>query len=218
MLIINYYCVIDSCLSLGRRQHTIIDVACVSLSAQSFYRAMYSRPDLDLFNFASVCRHYVIHILESGSSAYVPVPRCLRFEVFTIRTIHHVFTFSWKYLSRPWRFQWSVSRKAVLFHEFVSALVQGGNMYLSACNNGLIPREGFLSLNNLPTVVCCRWLEDKSNNSSIETCRSVVDTNESRVTSNTSLICVKASCSHNFSFVPPPLLKTVLLLHPFPRF
>ena len=46
-------------------------------------------------------------------------------------------------------------------------------MYLNAFNNDLIPREGFLSLNNLPTVVCCRWLEDKSNNSSIETCRSV---------------------------------------------
>ena len=159
--------------------------------AQSFYRAMYSRLDLDLFNFASVCRHYVIHIFESGSSAHVPLPRCHRFEVFTIRTIHHVFTFSWKYSSRPWRFQWPVSRKTVLFHEFVSAvnstnyssyrvefdnhpdnvLVQGDNMYLNACNNGLIPREGFLSLNNLPTVVCCRWLEDKSNN--IETCRSV---------------------------------------------
>ena len=62
-----------------------------------------------------------------------------------------------------------------------SVLVQGDNMYLSACNNGLIPREGFLSLKNLPTVVCCRWLEDKSNNSSIETCRSVVDTNISPV-------------------------------------
>ena len=32
-------------------------------------------------------------------------------------------------------------------------------MYLNAFNNDLIPREGFLSLNNLPTVVkvvCCR--------------------------------------------------------------
>ena len=54
-------------------------------------------------------------------------------------------------------------------------------MYLNAFNNDLIPREGFLSLNNLPTVVCCRWLEDKSNNSSIETCRSVIDTNISPV-------------------------------------
>ena len=35
-------------------------------------------------------------------------------------------------------------------------LVQGDNMYLNAFNNDLIPREGFLSLNNLPTVVCCR--------------------------------------------------------------
>ena len=53
-------------------------------------------------------------------------------------------------------------------------LVQGDNMYLNAFNNDLILREGFLSLNNLPTVSgCCRWSEDKSNNSSIETCRSV---------------------------------------------
>ena len=90
-------------------------------------------------------------------------------------TIHYVFTFSWKYSSRPWRFQWPVSRKAVLFHEFISAvnsklfqlssgthnhpdnvLIQGDNMYLNAFNNDLIPREGFLSLKNLPTVVCCR--------------------------------------------------------------
>ena len=48
-------------------------------------------------------------------------------------------------------------------------LVQGDNMYLNAFNNDLIPREGFLSLNNLPTIVCCRWLGDKSDNSSIET-------------------------------------------------
>ena len=54
-------------------------------------------------------------------------------------------------------------------------------MYMNAYNNDLIPREGFLSLNNLPTVVCCRWLADKSNNSSIETCRSVIDTNISPV-------------------------------------
>ena len=61
---------------------------------------------------------------------------------------------------------------------------QWDNMYLIAFNNDLIPREWFLSLNNLPTVVCCRWLDhldDKSNNSSIETCRSVIDTNISPV-------------------------------------
>ena len=64
----------------------------------------------------------------------------------------------------------------MLFHEFINAeqhkctipvmewnsttidnvLVHGDNMYLNAFNNDLIPREGFLSLNNLPTVVCCR--------------------------------------------------------------
>ena len=37
-----------------------------------------------------------------------------------------------------------------------NALVQGDNMYLNIFNNDLIPRQGFLSLNNLPTVVCCR--------------------------------------------------------------
>ena len=33
-----------------------------------------------------------------------------------------------------------------------NVLVQGDNMYFNAFNNNLIPREGFLSLNNLPTV------------------------------------------------------------------
>jgi hypothetical protein len=32
-------------------------------------------------------------------------------------------------------------------------LVQGDNMYLHSYNNNLIPREGLLSLNNLPTVI-----------------------------------------------------------------
>ena len=40
-----------------------------------------------------------------------------------------------------------------------NVLVQGDNMYLNAFSNDLIPREGFLSLNNLRTVICCRWLE-----------------------------------------------------------
>ena len=34
-----------------------------------------------------------------------------------------------------------------------NVLVEGDNMYLNTFNNDLIPREGFLSLNNLPTVV-----------------------------------------------------------------
>ena len=34
-----------------------------------------------------------------------------------------------------------------------NVLVQGDNMYLNAFNNDLIPCEGFLMLNNLPTVV-----------------------------------------------------------------
>ena len=33
-------------------------------------------------------------------------------------------------------------------------LVEGDKMYLNAYNNGLIPREELLSLNNLPTVIC----------------------------------------------------------------
>ena len=41
---------------------------------------------------------------------------------FTVRTIHHVLTFSWKYSSWSCRFQWPVSRKAVLFHAFISAV------------------------------------------------------------------------------------------------
>ena len=77
---------------------------------------------------------------------------------FTVRTSRRVFTFSWKYSSRSWRFQWPVSRKAVLVHAFISAvnntncssyrvdystiidntLVQGDNMYLNVFNNDLI--------------------------------------------------------------------------------
>ena len=34
-------------------------------------------------------------------------------------------------------------------------------MYLNAFNNDLIPLKGFLSRNNLPAVVCCRWLENR---------------------------------------------------------
>ena len=37
-------------------------------------------------------------------------------------TVHHVFTFSWKYSSRSWKFQWPVLRKAVLFHVFISTV------------------------------------------------------------------------------------------------
>ena len=62
-----------------------------------------------------------------------------------------------------------------------NVLVQGDNMLLNAFNIDLIPCEGILSLNKLPTVTCCRWLKDKSNNSSIEICRSVIDTNMSPV-------------------------------------
>ena len=58
-----YYCL------PSRRQHTILDVTSVLTRAQSFYRAMYSRPDLDLLNFAmSVCRHYVIQ--KTNYSSY----------------------------------------------------------------------------------------------------------------------------------------------------
>ena len=34
-----------------------------------------------------------------------------------------------------------------------SVLLQGDNMYMNAFENDLIPREDFLSLNHLPTVV-----------------------------------------------------------------
>ena len=83
---------------------TILYVASVLTRAQSFYRAMYSRPDPDLLNFAfvclSVCRHYVIHIsarkwLKCAYSA-TTLPSILD-RKFILRTIHRVFTFSWKY-------------------------------------------------------------------------------------------------------------------------
>ena len=134
--------------------------------AQSFFRAMYSWQDLDfciclsallhpymsskvtqvrMFHYQKV-KHWVS---KAASKFFLDLDR-----KFTVRTIHHVFTFSWKYSSRSWRFQWPVSRKAVLFHEFISAvnstnyssyrveldnhpdnvLVQGDNMYLNAFN------------------------------------------------------------------------------------
>ena len=43
-------------------------------------------------------------------------------------------------------------------------LVQGGSLYLTAFKNGNIQPEGFLLVNELPTVVRCRWSADKSNN------------------------------------------------------
>ena len=45
-----------------------------------------------------------------------------------------------------------------------NVLVQGGSLYLTAFENGDIPPEGFLLVNELPTVVRCRWSADKSNN------------------------------------------------------
>ena len=42
-------------------------------------------------------------------------------------------------------------------------LVQGGSLYLSAFENVNIQHEGFLLVNELPTVVRCRWDADKSN-------------------------------------------------------
>ena len=41
-------------------------------------------------------------------------------------------------------------------------LVQGGSLYLTAFENGDIQPEGFLLVNELPTVVRCRWSADKS--------------------------------------------------------
>ena len=44
-----------------------------------------------------------------------------------------------------------------------NVLVQEGSLYLTAFENGDIPHEGFLLVNELPTVVPCRWSADKSN-------------------------------------------------------
>ena len=44
-----------------------------------------------------------------------------------------------------------------------NVLVQEGSLYLTAFKNGDIPHEGFLLVNELPTVVRCRWDADKSN-------------------------------------------------------
>ena len=89
---------------------------------------------------------------------------------FTVRTILHVFTFRrgsnarFSGLSRGKKCSF-ISLSALLTAQTLpviewnsttidNVLVEGDNMYLNAFNNDLIPREGFLSLNNLPTVVC----------------------------------------------------------------
>ena len=49
---------------------------------------MYSRPDLDLLNFAFVCLCVgitsSIYEFESDSSACVPLPQCLRYSVILL--------------------------------------------------------------------------------------------------------------------------------------
>ena len=178
------------CLPSGR-QHTILDVACVN--SCPVLLPSYVQPTRSRFvKFCvclSVCRRYVIHI---WARKLLKLPRYLRYHAafdtrwfsfskffldrkFPVRTIHHIFTFLWKYSSTHQGFINSfinssrpVSRKAVLFHEFISAVnstnyssyrveleVQEDNIYLNAFNNDLILREGFLTLNNLSTVVCC---------------------------------------------------------------
>ena len=89
---------------------------------------------------------------------------------FTVRTIRHVFTFrrgsndGFRGQSRGKQCSF-ISLSALLTAQTLpviewnsttidNVLVEGDNMYLNAFNNDLIPREGFLSLNNLPTVVC----------------------------------------------------------------
>ena len=95
----------------------------VSTRAQSFFRAMYSRLDLDL-NFAFVCVSTLRHISS----------------LFKIRTIHQVFTSSWKYSSRPWRFQWPVSRKQCSFMS-LSALLTAQTIPVIEWNLRTIDKE-----------------------------------------------------------------------------
>ena len=77
-------------------------------------------------NFAFVC---LLALRHPHMSSKVTQVRIFRYHSkffldrkFTVRTIQHVLTFSWKYSPRSWRLQWPVSRKAVLFHEFISAV------------------------------------------------------------------------------------------------
>ena len=139
------------CLSLGR-QHTILDVVSVLTRAQSFYHD-HAALDTRWFRFSKFF---------------------LDLRKLTVRTPYFLVEVLIKVIKVY--FQWPVSRKAVLFHEFISAfttartipviewnsttidnaLVQGDNMLLNVFNNDLIPCEGFLSLNDLPTIVCCR--------------------------------------------------------------
>ena len=164
------------------REHTILDVASVLTRVQSFYRAMYSRPDLDLFNFA------LVHLFVSVSALRYPY---MSWKITQVRIFRYYSKFfldrKFKVITIPWMSlltcgsshqghagfsghsrgkQWSFMRlSALLTTQTIpviewnsttidNALVQADNMYLNAFNNDLIfPRKGFLSLNNFPTVV-----------------------------------------------------------------
>ena len=142
--------------------------------AQSFYRAMYNRPDLDFLTFSFVglfvclCVGITssIYELESDSSAHIFRYHSKFFEEVLRRSIHLVHEgFSGRSRGKQCSFMRLI---ALLTTETIpviewnsttidNALVQGDNMYFNVLNNDLIfPRKGFLSLNNLPTVVCCR--------------------------------------------------------------
>ena len=121
-----------------------------------------------------------IYELESDSSAHIPLPRCLRFSVvYTVASRSSFLTENLRqeqciisvlsrgsihqghegYSGQSQGKQCSfMSLSALLTAQSIpviewnsttidNVLVQGDNMYL---------KGGFLSLNNLPTVVCCR--------------------------------------------------------------
>ena len=98
--------------------------------------------------------------------------------------LRHASTCLRKYSSRPWTFQQPISRETVSLYEFIDSFrytshtfsplelcnhwerlsARIGSLYLTAFQNGDIPPERFLLVNELPPVVRCHWSTDKSNN------------------------------------------------------
>ena len=84
---------------------------------------MYSRPDLDLLNFAFVCLYVgitsSIYEFQSDSTAHVPLPQCLRYSVVLLLECLY---FLVEVFIKAMKVSVDSLEKAVHFHEFMSAV------------------------------------------------------------------------------------------------
>ena len=91
-----------------------------------------------------MCRHYVIYIrapdvtqvrifcYHAAFDTWFSFSKFILDRKFMVKITHHFLYFLVdQYSSRAWRFQWPVSRKAVLFYEFISRCQQHKQFLLS---------------------------------------------------------------------------------------